>query len=298
EDHGIYTVVKQTWNKRPRLLGASDGARTFFILSEDYLSAQWQMNNTDSDAFNLAMNLLFYATDLKTLEGKYASLLPPTEPAQNRQDIATVARVKYTGSTKAPLDWAAGGSCWKRFAPYLQHITGCALKETDPVQLGKDKTDAIRLLHLSGRDRLKLNEAEAEGLKTYLEKGGTLIVDAYAGSATFAASAQQEIERILGQLKPLENESLLASGRFKGGKDLSRGIRYKLSARRWLRENDRSTKSQNLKVIEVKGRPAVFFSDLDLSSALAGIENYQSRGYKPESARKIAGNILAYVMAD
>ena len=39
-------------------------------------------------------------------------------------------------------------------------------------------------------------------------------------------------------------------------------------------------------------------SEFDLSAALSGIECYQSIGYKPASARKIVGNILAYVMAD
>lgn len=48
----------------------------------------------------------------------------------------------------------------------------------------------------------------------------------------------------------------------------------------------------------VEKRPAVIFSEFDLSAAMGGIECYQSIGYKPASARKIVGNILAYVMAD
>jgi len=48
----------------------------------------------------------------------------------------------------------------------------------------------------------------------------------------------------------------------------------------------------------IDGRPAVVFSAFDLTSAMGGVENYKAVGYKPESARKIVGNILAYVMAD
>ena len=46
------------------------------------------------------------------------------------------------------------------------------------------------------------------------------------------------------------------------------------------------------------GRPGVFFSPFDLTGAVAGIDSYRALGYKPASARKIVGNILAYVMAD
>ena len=45
-------------------------------------------------------------------------------------------------------------------------------------------------------------------------------------------------------------------------------------------------------------RPAVIFSDLDISSAMAGVENYKSQGYKPAAARKIVGNIAALLMAE
>jgi hypothetical protein len=31
---------------------------------------------------------------------------------------------------------------------------------------------------------------------------------------------------------------------------------------------------------------------------MAGVENYRSLGYQPESARKIVGNLMAYVFAD
>ena len=297
-DHGVYTVLRQAWNKRPELLGASDGSRTFFLLSKGYLSADWQMNRTESDAFKLAMNLLFYATDLGALEGKFASILPETKPAKERKPVTPVARVKHPGTPDCPRDWEAGHVCWRKFAPYLRHVTGYKLAARPAVALGKDKLDGIRVLHLTGRRGLKLSPAERTALKQYVGNGGVVLVDAYAGSRAFAESARREIEATFGALEPLGSASMLGGGRFVGGADLSRGIRFKLPARRLLREKGIAAKGQKLEVVRVGGRPAVLFSAFDLTGALAGIPSFRSVGYKPPSARRIAANILAYTVAD
>ena len=297
-DHGVYTVLRQTWAKRPRLAGVSDGARTFLFLSRDYLSADWQMNRTESDAFKLATNLLFYATDLGALDGKFASILPDTKPAAARKPVAVVARVRHGGTPERPHDWEAGRPCWRQFAPYLAHVAGYKLAERPPVTLGKDKLDGIQLLHLTGISELTLSTAERSALKEYVEGGGTVLIDAYAGSAAFADSARRQVEAAFGKPEALDANSVLASGRFLGGADLSRGIRLKLPARRLLRERGVSPKGQKLEAICIDGRPAVLFSAFDLTGALAGIPSYRSVGYKPASARRIAANVLAHLLAD
>ena len=297
-DHGVYTALKQTWSKQPRLRGVWDGSRTFFFLSQEYLSADWQMNRTASDAFKLATNLLFYATDLGSLEGKFASPLPTTPAAKPRKRTVTVGRVRYTGSGGHPRDWDAADTCWRMFAPYVLHVTGCELKDAPAIALGRDKLDGVALLHITGRRELKLTPAERAALKRFAEGGGTVLVDAYAGSKAFAASARAELGTVFGKLTPLPADHVLAEGRMEGGVDLTRGIRLKLPARRLLRSRNESVGGQKLLTWSIKGRPAVLFSELDLCSAMAGIENYRSLGYKPKSARKIVGNIMAQVTAD
>jgi hypothetical protein len=48
----------------------------------------------------------------------------------------------------------------------------------------------------------------------------------------------------------------------------------------------------------VKKRPAVIFSEFDLVASGAGIANYKALAYKPESARKILGNLVTYLTLD
>ncbi len=298
-DHGIYTVIKQDWKERPKLQGVSDGSRTFLLLSEEYLSADWQTDRTESDAFPLAMNLLFYATDLGAMEGKFTSILPETPPADVREEVVRLARVKHAGVEDFPRDWDAAPLCWRKYAPYVRHVTGCKVVESPPVTLGKSDLGELKLLHLTGRQKLTLSAAERAALKKFVAGGGTLLVDAYAGSPEFAASARAEMEAIFGQLQPLAPDHLIAEGRFEGGADLSRGIRFKLPARQLLRRRGETSQGQKLLMAGVNGsRPAVYFSEFDLCSAMGGIENYRSLGYKPASARKIVGNVLAYMMAD
>lgn len=297
-NHGIFTVLKQSWPTLPKLRGVSDGSRTVFILSDEYLSADWQANRSASDAYKLATNLLFYATDLGELEGRFASLLPDTAPVKPRETTARIARVKFEGAKNHPADWNAASQCWQKFAPVVTHLTGRKLEELSSVRLGQDKLDGIRLLHLTGRHKLMLSADERQALKQYVTDGGTVLVDAYAGSPEFAKSALAELEVLFGKLQPLAVNQKLAEGRFEGGTDLATGVAFKLPVRQLLRQRGDDPRGQKLLVANQGARPAVIYSEFDLVSAMAGVENYRSLGYKPESARKIIGNLIAYIFAD
>ena len=164
-DHAVYTVIKQDWKNRPRLRGATNGSRTFFLLSDEYLSGDWQANREESDAFKLAMNLLFYATDLGELEGKFSTMLPSTPAAQTRQGSLTVARIHHGGTKEHPQDWEAAAACWTKLAPLATHLTGRSLKEAPPVVLGKDSVAGVRLLHSDRADDLAVNRGGADRLE-------------------------------------------------------------------------------------------------------------------------------------
>lgn len=306
DTHPVYGIVRHDWKKRPRLSGASDGVRTVFFLSEDYLAAEWQTDQVESDAFPLAMNLLFYATDLQPLDGRFAIDLPAGEPAPLRRDDGVgetgpartirVARVKH-GATQ---DWAAAAATWEALAAYVKHATGLTLVERDPIALAslasKPTADGtIDLLHLTGRHALALDPAEEAGLRRFVAAGGTVLVDAWGGSPAFADAARARIEALFGPLAPLGDADPLVTGLFEGGADLARGLRYRLAARRALRAAGRATDAQQLEVARVEGRPAVVFSRYDLGAAIAGVDVYGGLGYAPGSARRVAANLIAWV---
>src|SRR5262245_60607120 len=146
-DHPIFTVVKHEWKNRPKLRGASNGSRTFFLLSDEYLSGDWQSNREGSDAFPLAMNLLFYATDLGELGGSCWPTLRGGAPAKPKAGTLVIARVRHGGAR----DWEAAGRAWDKLAPLGKHLTGRTFTQQGPVVLGKDALKDVKLLHLTGR---------------------------------------------------------------------------------------------------------------------------------------------------
>ena len=234
----------------------SDGSRTFFLLSDEYLSADWQMNRTDSDAFKLAMNLLFYATDLGELEGKFASILPATPPAKPRDRELTVARVRHARTAGRPRDWDAAAACWQKLAPYVRHVTGCELKEASPVTLGRDSLDGIQLLHITGRGRCSCRPTERAALKQFAAAGRD-----GAGRRLCRLAGLRRVGRgrswrpCSASCSRWQPTDLLAEGRFEGGVDLSTGVRFKLPARQLLRGRGEEPQGQKLLVARVGRRP-------------------------------------------
>jgi hypothetical protein len=297
-DHPIYTVIKHDWKKRPKLRGASNGTRTFFLISDEYMSGDWQANREDSDAFQLVMNLLFYATDVGELEGKFTTILPATPAAKARKGGLTVARVHHGGTEEHPQDWEAAARCWQMLEPLAKHVTGRDFKEAKPVVLGKDSLDGVQLLHVTGRTTVSFTEAECAALKKFVQGGGMVLVDPHAGSAAFAKAMRKEMEDLFGALKPLSSVPTLAEGKFEGGVDLTTGVGFSLPARKLLRGRGEKPEGEKLLVALVKGRPAVIFSEFDLVASGAGIANYHALAYKPESARKILGNLVTYLTLD
>jgi hypothetical protein len=278
------------------LRGASDGSRTFFFLSDDYLSAEWQAGRRDGDAFQFARSLLYYVRGDQGLRERFSTVIPRRPPAPARERVFQVARAVHGQSEHHPRDWDAARMSWGRYAPYLRHVSGVALAERT-VRLGQDPLDGVDLLHLTGRHELVLTPKERVALVGYVRGGGTLLVDAFCGAPGFAVSARRELEELFGELKPLAAGAELALGLVPGGTNLSGGIQLKGPAFERAVDAGREGDAQQLLVGRVKGRLGVVFSELDLSAGLAGIESFGALGYVSESARQIVANVAGHVLS-
>ncbi len=71
-----------------------------------------------------------------------------------------------------------------------------------------------------------------------------------------------------------------------------------MPARQLIRSRGEKPEGQKLLAAMIKGRPAVLFSEFDLVASGAGIANYKALAYKPDSARKILGNLVIYLTVE
>ena len=293
-DHPLFTSAHHTWKAQPKLRGVSDGSRLVFLLSDEYMSASWQMGETIDESFDFALSLLFYVTDQKPLAGKFDTDLPATPALAARDRSLKVARVSVDGTPDAEL----GARAWTRFAPWFTHRTGAQIKDLGAVTLTPEGLQGVDLLHLTGRRAFTLDETEKAALSAYVSQGGHLLVDAWGGAPDFAHAARKELSALFGPLTPLADDEPVVTGDFEGGTDLTRDMRYTVPARRHLQTAGQNPRGQTLLVAHHEGRAAVFFSDLDLSAALSGIGIYQAPGYRPDSARRILANLGGWLVRE
>lgn len=291
--HPLFTAAGHAWKSPPPIRAVSDGSRLTFLVSDGNLSGRWQAGDRQDEAFDFALSLLFHVTEQRPLLGKFATDLPEAEAAPAAEIPLRIARFAADGTPDADL----GARAWGRFGEYLTHVTGVRVMDLGEVPLTPFGLEGVDLLHLTGRGAFSLEPAERAALFAFVEAGGTVLADAWGGSRAFAGPARQELEAAFGVLQPLPEEDPVAVGAFPGGTDLSRDLRLTLPARRARLAQGLTARAPQLLVARREGRPAVFWSDLDLSAALAGVGVPGALGYAPESARRIVANLAGYQVA-
>ena len=70
--------------------------------------------------------------------------------------------------------------------------------ETFNAKPGEGTLQGARIALLTGTTAFKLTDPARLELKTFVHRGGTLIIDAAGGSAAFAASAEEELRNMFG----------------------------------------------------------------------------------------------------
>ena len=153
------------------------------------------------------------------------------------------------------------------------------------------------LLFMHGRHDFRFSPEERTRLAEYLERGGTLLVDAICASKPFATSFRREIGEVLPD-RPLQaippGDPIFTTAY--GGYDIRQvtlrdpeasGAEQPVAAR--LRQIE-----PQLEGIKLGDRWSVIFSPYDISCALEQHESLGCRGYTRQDAARIGLNVLLY----
>ncbi|MEZ0229109.1 MAG: DUF4159 domain-containing protein [Planctomycetota bacterium] len=146
------------------------------------------------------------------------------------------------------------------------------------------------LLYITGHGAVKLSDDEEAHLKTFVEKGGTILLERCCDSELFDKSAKELAKKLTG--KDLEragdDHPVWKSGAVLGELEHTRehGGHDYVAKRPLLYE-----------VKDARGRPSVLYSPLDLGCGWSGLEAGKSCALRERDALRWTVNIILYVLS-
>jgi len=157
------------------------------------------------------------------------------------------------------------------------------------VDPGRDNLSGCPFLYLEGLDDFTWDDAALNSLRTFLERGGTLVINNGLGLATFDHAVRREIGRLLPgrQLTALAAEHPLFRAVHPSG-----DVQYTPAVQKLHPDLARPT----LEGIAFDGDWRVIYSPYDLSAAWLGCDYPLAKGYEAQSGSELGMNVLFYAM--
>jgi hypothetical protein len=279
------------WKTQPRVMGLSNGVRELMLLIPEADLGKWfqlRSEKTKLEMYELMQDIFLYSVDKKGLQERGTTYIVKKNTKVSPEKTLSVARL-LVGDNSDP---EPGG--WRRMAAILHNTAKLDVK-TEEIRLGQGKLAGFHFAHLTGTTKFKFTDEGKAELKEWVQKGGTLLVDAAGGSNDFATSAEKELAALfggggenneLGQILPPENEIYSAHKIDKFS--YRQFVRGKISG---------GLNVPRVRAIMVDGRPGVLYSREDLSAGMVGEEVDGVLGYTPETATSIVRNIVLSVAA-
>ena len=269
------------------LRGLNNGSRELMlVLPTGDPGRSWQTDSTKTqEAFELAADIYFYATDQKQLYVKGQTYLvePDKNPAASKLSIARAhpGPDGELGSGAGRVGTAGGGVS----QPTEGGPDGRA------GDAGAGEAGSYKVAHLTGTGKVDFTAEQQQELRDFVEKGGTLIVDAAGGDATFAETAQTALSMAFKDSEKAMATALPMDAPIYSTIKKLTAVGY----RRWAtRLSVGNAKVGRIKAIPQGNRLAVFFSGEDLSTGLVGEPVDGVIGYEPNSATDLMLNMIAY----
>ncbi|HEX8913599.1 MAG TPA: DUF4159 domain-containing protein [Humisphaera sp.] len=276
------------------LAAVTNGSRVLVVLSPDDHAGAWQTRDEVGKApsFRLVANVFAYATGNVPPRNRLDTPFVP-EPAADPLATFAVARVTYGGGgAEGGGDWDPEPGAWPRFARVFRWETGAAVdaRPTAAAAMSDVAPAGVPLAHQTGTAAADLTAAEAAGLRSYVERGGVLLVDACGGSAEFADAVERRLlpAAFPGMsLAPADPAAPPLARTQAVTDDLTQGSVRPYAA-------GRVSPTARPLLAGRFGRGWVVFSRLDLTTGLLGTNVWGVNGYSPAYAKGVVKNLLVW----
>jgi len=285
-DHEVFKAYYTV--PRTALQEVNNGARPLAFHCDYDLPLCWQARRWTAQkwTFELAANIGVYVNGLDMLRPRGTNHWPEKIPVPNGQDLKIV-RLKHSGNCDPePL-------AYERLARLMAAHAKANLTVTGPVEISSLGGQQAKLASLVGVGKLELGPAEQTAIREFVNKGGTLLVEAVGGNREFAESARQTLAKLFPQ-SPLRPISVSAPPM---GLSQCPIQRVKYRSKTTVRLGNMRT--PNLQTVVLKdasdgSRTAVIFSAEDISCALLALEGAALDGYAADSAYAVMRNIILW----
>jgi len=276
--------------KKMDLKELSNGARPLMLLLDTGDPGKaWQTGNASggNEADYQAMaNVFLYAVDKQGMRNKGENYYILRDGKVLADRTMAVARLQYENDSWDP---EPGG--WVRLSNFI-HNTQKLDITAQPVKLGDAKLADFKVAHMTGTGKFKLSPSQRDEIKSFVDAGGTLIVDSAGGSFDFSVSAVDEIKAIFPEAGAKLATLPLKHDLYTLPTSPIKSVGY----RAFLRANSKgqqSLREPRIKGMEIGGRVAVFFSEEDLSVGMVGQPIDGIYGYQPHGIKDDKGNVTS-----
>lgn len=282
-DHPGYTMLEDVNPRRASFRTLHNGARDLMIVpDQDWgMDYQAETNPGRSESWKATMNLFALMTERGNLRWRYET---PFTGTAFRPAGASIRVGLATPGMSVPIEPRA-------YDAMSRHLTEQVDKQVqaEPVDLGAlIAASPYALVHIQGIDDTELSPEQVQAIKTYVEAGGTVLVEAIGGRNASVDAMENALTQALDSRARRMIRSVLTTGRgVRGGDRIDRlGFRpYWLILRKRQRD-------VNTTAIEIGRRPAVIFSRQDLTLGMMGLRHWGIDGYDQKSSRSIMHNLL------
>lgn len=290
EDHPVLSLLLQVDGMRLQQL--SNGLRDLIILADGPLTPVPEPSPLDATAhrsitptLGLWYNLYAWTTDRGVITTRSQNWIDP--PASSEPDLRlTLVRASCADVFTPPPESMA----WLMYAMRLRGRANIELVVEDQplVAIGSCTRP---LVHLAGTSPHTLTDAQKLAIRDYLQRGGTLLVESVGGRNAFASSIQSQLEPWLdAPALPLSSGAPL----YQAQPMLQSPGLTRTPFRAFSVLHHRYPALPRLTAIEYQARPAVLFSQDDLTMGLLGIRRWGINGYRPEAADALVTQLLGW----
>lgn len=320
-DHPVWRAEEpvKIGDYSPDLWGIDYGCRTCVVYCAPdttslSLSCLWELAGsgrdrrfpdavqTDVDAANaVGVNVLAYATNREP-KFKNPEIRVEVDDGFDQQDqrgVTYVAKLKHPGGCDA-----APAALFNLLRTAEQQLGLRVSTNNQLLPITDASLFRYHLVFTHGRHRFRFTSRERQQLATFLDRGGTIMVDSICASREFTASFRDEVEQIVKLMENVEPGARLERigaddpifTEAYGGYDI-RTVQRREPQRAGrdgpLKANVNRV-TPDLEALTVGERYGIVFSPYDISCALEKHESLQCHGYVREDAAKIGLNVILY----